>query len=66
MVKNGTHPDAEAKAMAEYRARVAQLLVVFCQVEQAFVAGDMEKVQELVRPIREAKKQGHDSFMEED
>jgi hypothetical protein len=66
MVKNGIRPDAEAKAMAEFHVRIAQLLVVFCQIEQAFGAGDMEKVQELVRPIREAKKQGHDSFMEED
>lgn len=66
MVEKGNHPDAPEKAMAGYRTQIAELLVVLCQVEQAFVAEDLEKVKELVRPLRESKKKGHDSFMEDE
>ena len=66
LVADGAHPDGEEKAMAAYRTQIAQLLVTLCQIEQAFVAGDLDKVQELITPLREAKKQGHDAFMEDE
>lgn len=65
LVKNGTHPAGEEKAMAKYRRKTAELLVVFCKVEQAFLEEDFDKVGDLVDPIKEAKKEGHDEYMEE-
>lgn len=64
-VEKGGHPAGKEKGMASYRRQTAQLLVALCQIEEAFLAGDMAKVQELIAPLRESKKQGHDEFMEE-
>lgn len=66
LVADGAHPDGEEKAMAAYRKQIAQLLVTLCEIEEAFVAGDMAKVQELITPLRDAKKKGHEAFMEDE
>lgn len=58
-------PAAKAKAAVEYRKMMANLFITFCEVEEAFLAKDMDKVAELVQTIRDHKKQGHDKFMEE-
>ncbi|GAA5479463.1 hypothetical protein Hhel01_02980 [Haloferula helveola] len=65
-VEKGGHPGGKEVAMAAYRKQTAQLLVTLCEIEEAFVAKDMDKVQELIGPLRDAKKTGHDEFMEED
>ena len=65
-VEKGGHPAGKEKAMASYRKQTAQLLVTLCEIEAAFLAGDMDKVKELIDPLRESKKQGHDEFMEEE
>jgi hypothetical protein len=58
----GTEKD---KAVATYRKMLGRLFVTVCEVEEAFLAGDSDKVAELVTAIREAKKAGHERFMEE-
>ncbi len=65
-VEKGGHPGGKEKAMAGYRKMTAQLLVTLCEVEEAFLAEDFDKVKELVTPIRDSKKKGHDEFMEEE
>jgi hypothetical protein len=65
-VEKGGHPDGKEKAMASYRTQIATALVSMCQIEAAFLAGDNDKVQELVQALREAKKKGHTEFMDED
>lgn len=55
----------KAKAVALYRKAVGKLFVSFCEIEEAFLANDLEKVGELAKHVRETKKAGHDRFMEE-
>jgi soluble cytochrome b562 len=64
-VEKGGHPDGKEKAMASYRMQTAELLVTLCKIEKAFVAGDLDAVKELITPLRESKKKGHDEFMED-
>ncbi len=66
LVEDGAHPDGKEVAMAAYRKQLAQLLVTLCEVEEAFLAKDLDKVQELITPIKDAKKKGHDAFMEDE
>jgi len=66
LVEEGAHPEGKEVAMAEYRAQMAQLLVTLCEVEKAFVAKDLDKVQELIQPIKDSKKKGHDGYMEDE
>lgn len=65
-VKKGSHPAGADKAMVSYKKQMARLFVVFCEVEEAFLAKDLDKVHELVAALKEAKKQGHNEFMEEE
>lgn len=65
-VEKGGHPEGKEKAMAAYRMQTAQLLVVLCEIETAFLAEDFDKVKELIDPLRDSKKKGHDEFMEDD
>lgn len=65
-VEKGGHADGKEKAMAVYRKQIAELLVVLCDIEAAFVAEDLDKVKELIDPLRESKKKGHDEFMEDE
>jgi hypothetical protein len=58
-------PD-KVKAALEYRKMMGKLFIVFCEVEEAFLAGKMEDVAALVDSVKDMKKSGHDKFMEED
>ena len=58
-------PD-KAKAAAEYRLMMGKVYVTLCEVESAYLAGDMDKASELLRSLRSAKKEGHDKFMEDE
>jgi hypothetical protein len=60
-------PDASAKAKAtvEYRKAMGGLFVTLCEVEEAFINNDLDKVAELVDALKDHKKKGHDKFMEE-
>lgn len=64
-VEKGGHADGKEKAMASYRKQMAQLIVILCDVEAAFLAEDLDKVKELIDPLKESKKQGHNEFIEE-
>jgi hypothetical protein len=65
MVKKMPAGSDKDKASAAYRKMMGKLYVTLCEVEEAFLAGDMAKVAELVAALRESKKAGHDRFMEE-
>ena len=66
LVEKGGHPAGKEKALAAYRKQIAQLMVTLCEIEEAFLAEDLDKVKELITPLRDSKKQGHDEFMEEE
>lgn len=60
-------PEAErAKASANYRTLIGKAFVTFSEIEEAFIAKDLEKVKTLVEGVRDLKKQGHDKYMEDD
>jgi soluble cytochrome b562 len=54
------------KAAAEYRKMLAKVYVTLCEVEEAFIAGEIDKVSKLVDSLKEMKKAGHEKFMEEE
>lgn len=58
-------PD-KAKASAEFRKMLGSLISTLADMELAFLDGDMEKVKAIVGTMRDAKKEGHDKFMEEE
>lgn len=58
--------DVKAKGVAAYRAQMGRLFVTLCEVESAFIAKDLDKVATLVDSIKGSKKEGHDTFMEEE
>ena len=56
----------KAKASAAYRKMMGQLYVVLCEVEEAFLSGNLEEVAKLVETMKDMKKTGHDKFMEDE
>jgi soluble cytochrome b562 len=60
-------PDGPAKsaAAAEYRRMMAEAYLTLCKIEIAFLKGDIEAVATHVTELREARKAGHDRFMED-
>lgn len=65
-IEAGGHPDGKEKAMVAYKKQMAQLYIIFCDIEAAFLAKDMDKVQELIQPLKDSKKKGHNEFMEDE
>ena len=65
-VEAGGHPDGKEKAMVSFKKQMAQLFITFCDIEAAFLAEDLDKVKELITPLKDSKKKGHNEFMEED
>lgn len=56
----------KAKAAAEYRKMMGKVYVAFCEVEEAYLAGNAEEAARILGTMREMKKAGHDKFMEDD
>lgn len=56
---------AKAKAAATYRNMMAEVFLTLTRIELAYIAGDMEVVTKHVSEIRDARRAGHDQFMEE-
>lgn len=54
------------KAAAEYRRMMGRLFVTLCEVEEAFLAGNIDEVAKLVEALKEMKKEGHNKFMEDE
>jgi hypothetical protein len=65
MVKAMPDGPDKAKASAAYRQMMGKLISTFAEMELAFLNSDMDKVKAIVDQIRDAKKEGHDKFMEE-
>ncbi|MEY4244203.1 MAG: hypothetical protein RLZZ245_1788 [Verrucomicrobiota bacterium] len=66
MLKAMPDSPAKVKATLEYRKMMGKLFVVFCEAEEAFLAGKMEGVAAAVNAVKELKKAGHDQFIPED
>lgn len=56
----------KAKALAQYRKMIGKLFVTLCEVEEAFLNGKIDEVAKIVEALKDAKKTGHDKFMEEE
>jgi soluble cytochrome b562 len=56
----------KAKASANYRKMMGQVYVALCEVEEAFLAGKVEEVANIVERLKEMKKTGHEKFMEDE
>ena len=65
-VEAGGHPGGKEKGMVAYKKQMAQLYIIFCDVEDAFLDKNMDKVQELVTALKDSKKKGHEEFMEDE
>jgi hypothetical protein len=61
-------PDGPArqKAAAEYRKMMGRVFVTVCEVEEAFLAGNIDEVAKLVEALKQMKKEGHNKFMEDE
>lgn len=53
------------RAEATYRRMIAQTLVLLCQTEEAYLAGDLKMVARLRGIINKLKESGHDEFVDE-
>lgn len=56
---------AKQNALAIYRQMMGQSYVLLCQIEQAYLAKDMDKAKELYEQLKSVRKEGHDKFIEE-
>ena len=65
MLKKMPDGPAKAAAAAEYRKLMAQCYVVFCEIEQAFLAGKIDQIEGLVESLKAIKKMGHQKFIED-
>jgi proline dehydrogenase len=65
LVAKGPEAD-KAKSVANFRTMLGKAFVSFSEIEEAFVANDLEKVKTLVEDIRSLKKEGHEKYIEED
>ena len=65
MLKKMPDGPAKAAAAAEYRKLMAQCYVIFCEIEQAFLAGKIDQVEGLIENLKAIKKTGHQKFIED-
>jgi hypothetical protein len=65
MVEKMPDGPAKAKAAAAYRNMMAEVYLTLTRLELAFIEGNMEAVTDYVTEIRNARRTGHDRFMEE-
>ena len=65
MLKKMPDGPAKAAAAAEYRKLMAQCYVVFCEIEQAFLAGKIDQIEGLIENFKAIKKMGHQKFIED-
>jgi soluble cytochrome b562 len=65
MVKKMPDGSAKAAAAVEYRKLMAQCYVIFCEIEQAFLAGKIDQIEGLIENVKAVKKTGHQKFIED-
>jgi Cytochrome b562 len=58
-------PD-KVKAALTFRKMMGQLLVIYCEIEEAFLNGKAADVPKMLDALKELKKSGHDQFMKEE
>jgi len=56
---------AKVKAAATYRNMMAEVYLTLTRIELAYITDDLEAVAEHVAEIRNARRVGHEQFMEE-
>ena len=56
---------SRAKAEAKYRRMISQTLVLMCQIEEAYLKGDLASVKRLRSIMMKLKEAGHDEFVDE-
>lgn len=56
----------KAKASAEYRMIMGNLISSLAKLELAFLENDLDKVKEILINLRDLKSEGHDKFIEDD
>lgn len=66
LVKDMPDGPDKAKASAQYRIMMGSLISTLAELELAFLDGDKAKVDEIIKQMRESKKEGHDKFMEDE
>jgi soluble cytochrome b562 len=66
MVEQMPDGPEKIKAALEYRKMLGKLFVTLCEVEGAFLAGNTAEVAKIVDSLKEAKKAGHDKFIEKE
>jgi len=66
LVKDMPDGPDKVKASAQYRMMMGQLISTLAELELAFLDGDKAKVDEIIKKMRESKKEGHDKFMEDE
>ena len=62
MIKDMKDPAEKAKAEVLYRKMMAKMIISLCEVEEAFQAGKLDKVAEIVEALKADKKEGHEKF----
>ena len=65
MVEKMPAGPAKDKAVATYRNMMAASYLTLTKIELAYIEGDIEAVTQLVTELRDARKAGHEKFMEE-
>lgn len=55
----------KVKAVAQFRKMMGTLYVTLCDVEIAFLDGNLDEVAKLVESLKALKKEGHDAYIEE-
>lgn len=66
MVEQMPDGPEKIKAALEYRKMMGKLFLTLCEVEDAFIAGNIAEVAKIVDSLKEAKKAGHDKFIEKE
>jgi len=65
MLKKMPNGPEKTAASVEYRKLMGQCYVVFCEIEQAFLAGKIDEIEGLIDNLKAIKKTGHEKFIEE-
>lgn len=58
--------DQQPAYLADYRKRMAAVMVSMCNMETAVLEGDNAKAQEIYKQLKQQEEDGHDEFMPSD
>ena len=66
LAKEIKDPVEKAKAIVTYKKMMAKLVISLCEVEEAFLAGKVDEVANIVDSLKDQKKEGHEKFVPEE